>query len=803
MARNGDIRSTFKAVPKKRPLTTQNDGFMLDNITLSSSDVSTNSSTDVSGSKREKGSKKISHTDKNSNGTKQHTISNGPSLRLNLTNERGSEESSAKGMKSPVKLRISPRKKQAPSLSLPPAAQDPESMDEDDLPTPKAVQRPRTDASAANISFDSTSTLSAPPPSSQMSVGSSSMRIVKDGQEMVTNSSSDVEILETDEVEKASDSADSDSEDDIEALIARKRQTLAVERTSMSTEPEELKKEGYDLRDRDSKRVKRHPHSPSSKSYPTPPRKDSKRSLQALLERHRAEAEVEEKIRAMEEHTRMADERLAAQQKALDDDDGEMAINAEQTLNAQDDTDFQVKRALRNVDALEQEVRFHFFDSVLEQDPTRLPFPETTKEWHECVQILKEDDSRDQAVTSGFLADLCRVKALPLELQEWFLGEIIFEDRDEISHAYVHILAECAKHEPISSLLDLPMLRDSMTRLGARDEIIYEAPAGAEEPAPPDLRRLVKTGRRGLSNFLLLLSRLRDRLSPKTQEAALYFCSLMLLDADLSMHAPLLARAEQTISDLMSGIPTAQVETLTPRLASRLLRKVEHPVLRSRLLSRLPSYPPHAALFQRQTAFLATTGHFPTVNELRDEALWQTVLSAAKGNQDFRTGEGADYAALAARFAMLDLAAGNGFGAFEFLGRPEEGVLRPWVGKMEEKKGQSRNRSRDGSRGISAQGTREGSEEVDGEGIGEGEGGKKVHSIFTKKYKVEKIDEREMQYNQRVKEVASWAGALNKSIRDVGASGVRKTECKATIAVFVRRLENAVRTRERDRKSVF
>lgn len=347
------------------------------------------------------------------------------------------------------------------------------------------------------------------------------------------------------------------------------------------------------------------------------------------------------------------------------------------------------------------------------------------------------------------------------------------------------------------------MLRDSMTRLGARDEIIYETPSDDEEPAPPDLRRPVKTGRRGLSNFLLLLSRLRDRLGPKTQEAALYFCSLMLLDADLSMHAPLLARAEQTISDLMSGIPTAQVETLTSRLASRLLKKVEHPVLRSRLLCRLPSYPPRAALFQRQVAFFATTGHFPTVEELRDEALWQKVLSATRGKQDFKTGEGADYAALAARFATLDLAVGNGFGAFEFFGRPKEGMLRPWVGKMEEKSGQSRDRSRDVSRGISAQGTREGSEEADGEGKEEGDGGKRVHSIFAKKYKVEKIDEREVEYNKRVQEVANWAGALNKSIRDVGASGVRKTECKATIAVFVRRLENAVRTRERDRKSVF
>lgn len=197
------------------------------------------------------------------------------------------------------------------------------------------------------------------------------------------------------------------------------------------------------------------------------------------------------------------------------------------------------------------------------------------------------------------------------------------------------------------------------------------------------------------------------------------------------------------------------------------------------------------------------TGHFPTDEELRDEASWQKVLSATKGNQDFRTGEGADYAALAARFAMLDLAVGNGFGAFEFLGRPDEGVLRPWAGKVEEKRGASRDRSRNVSKGISAQGTREGSEEVNGEGTGEGEGGKKVHSIFSKKYKVEKVDGREVEYNNRVQEVATWAGALNKSIRDVGASGVRKTECKATIAVFVRRLENTVRTRERDRKSVF
>ena len=118
------------------------------------------------------------------------------------------------------------------------------------------------------------------------------------------------------------------------------------------------------------------------------------------------------------------------------DNDVDLARRAATTLDNQDDADLRLRQALDRMDALEQEVKFHFFDSVLEDDPTRLSFPDLEPRWAKWMQILQSEsssheamitltieDSKSMEYAASFVADICYSRSVPAELQEWCLGE--------------------------------------------------------------------------------------------------------------------------------------------------------------------------------------------------------------------------------------------------------------------------------------------------------------------------------------------------------------------------------------------
>jgi len=166
---------------------------------------------------------------------------------------------------------------------------------------------------------------------------------------------------------------------------------------------------------------------------------------------------------------------------------------------------------MQRMDALEQDVHFYFFEKTEDNVSTRPPFPSSGLPDAKWANLLKEKSSRDEHILSGFTADMARLKALPDDIQEWMLGEILFEHREDLAWAYVDVLESCSKHHDSSPLLDMPMLRDSLERLCAREDIVYHDTDAAERKLPPEGQRPARAGRRGLQRFLSLLSKLSTK----------------------------------------------------------------------------------------------------------------------------------------------------------------------------------------------------------------------------------------------------------------------------------------------------
>ena len=350
-----------------------------------------------------------------------------------------------------------------------------------------------TGRSGPGASFQSTSTLSAPPPSSQMS-HSSSRRIYQDGALAVTNSSSDIDPIGPMDEDTASD----DTLVDFDAILSRKRRKMSPPPTSLPTPSTERR-----LRPRmnDAKVT------PSGKQ--DPPRIMYKFSLTSLLEEKRREEQLNARLSELEQSI----QRLHEAEKGADSPDTEdlgLVVSAAEVDDDGEEAGTRLKHAMQRMDALEKDVTFHFFEVGHEEHAARLAFPAERLPKKGWTTLLLETASRTQTILSGFAADMASVEALPGEVQEWMLGEILLEQREDLCYAYMGVLEACARHDNSVDLLDVSMLRDCFSRLGARSDIL-------ENSTVTQTKAVAVKGHKpsgvtsGLQNLVVLISKLSQR----------------------------------------------------------------------------------------------------------------------------------------------------------------------------------------------------------------------------------------------------------------------------------------------------
>lgn len=231
-------------------------------------------------------------------------------------------------------------------------ATDPGTEDDDLPPMPmsKSSHGSRTKSYPrhfANTSFQTTSTLSAPPPSSQLS-RSSSRRIVRDGVPLVTNSSPDHTPVEL------NTDSDSDLEDLNASLVLHKRQ-----QESPPTSNERPQRRH--LRSRPQPRLRS-----QLSSTREPPRKKLKFDFQSIVKSAKHQAESSARVKALEDSVMELDK--AAVNRSTADAALENGLQAAVAGDA--NATFKLKSAIRRFDAFEKATTFHFFDAPARSTPT-------------------------------------------------------------------------------------------------------------------------------------------------------------------------------------------------------------------------------------------------------------------------------------------------------------------------------------------------------------------------------------------------------------------------------------------------
>ncbi|GAM89647.1 hypothetical protein ANO11243_076860 [Dothideomycetidae sp. 11243] len=500
---------------------------------------------------------------------------------------------------------------------------------EDDTPQPRAQKTVVANATV-NMSFQSTSSLSTALPSSQLSTMSSSQRIWKNGEQMVTNSSSEAEEMES--IAGESSAEDDEEVDDIELLIFSKQRELAAKKEEDGTRAGVVKIEEEYL-PRHLRRNK--PKPPPPKSYPTPPRNAYKHSLAAMLQRRKQDAAVESRLEALREEDRDAQDELDVPTMTSSEDNDISAEQANIAITGLDDPDGRVKLALDRMDALQREVHFHFFDQSGPQDVSRTEFPESDDvRWDPWVRLLGEDD-------------------------------------EKVCDAYARLLVECGRHDSPKEMLNIETLQNSLIILGARRHLINPTleplrKAHAQDGECPPKRF------HNLSSLISFLAAVSPSLDSCTRDHAIRYISLLLADTTVIGNIVLHEQVRSCFCTLLATVSDADFEPSTDTIAASILAQLKDAILVWRVVSVLPmaSHDERAAVFARRLAFAYLTGQTPpTTTALIKPDTWTTIHSII-ASESFSISDKTDYAALAARVRLLSTAIGPGFSDFTFLSAP-------------------------------------------------------------------------------------------------------------------------------------
>ncbi|TKA69650.1 hypothetical protein B0A55_08122 [Friedmanniomyces simplex] len=289
-------------------------------------------------------------------------------------------------------------------------------------PPPKTERAPAPSRAAA-ASFSSFSTLSSVPISSQ----TSSKRIVKNGLQAVTNSDS----------ASADDSGDELA--DIETFIPRKKPRMtpppayATRRVPLQGTVKPDHQQTTRLPDHSSRSRSHTPRLP-----PSPPRTEYKHSLLKMVKANEKQKQQRTRVAEIEAQVAEAEKQRKAQEameEATNLDAQTMA--AEIAENSEDGE--RLGTAMERTEALQVEVTYNFFLEKPVKAPRQL-FPVKGLGEESFAHIIRDDQAREQACLTGFMADLAAEGRLSPACISWFVRQMVSVPREELCEAYLEVV---------------------------------------------------------------------------------------------------------------------------------------------------------------------------------------------------------------------------------------------------------------------------------------------------------------------------------------------------------------------------
>ncbi|KAJ9635459.1 hypothetical protein H2199_008462 [Coniosporium tulheliwenetii] len=323
----------------------------------------------------------------------------------------------------------------------------------------------------------------------------------------------------------------------------------------------------------------------------------------------------------------------------------------------------QLAQAMDKTDALQQDEVWHFFQDG-DTRPAERTFPSRSLPPESWVMMLKSRETREQAFTSGCVQMIAATKALPEELVTWMMDELVYQTREDLTHAYLRTLQSCGTRA--GECLTPSRLHQLFRDLSAKQEAID--PSGSLVPSrqPDDISNPPLPP--GLRWLLELLRILAPGFGNETRSAALNIALRLCFDASVLADGRIQHCVQETTSALIDSIPAALAEETLHASALSIFNNVKPPLLRLRLAAALPTHTPRQAKLARRLAlaFFMNDSRFLTYS-LTEPKLSRTVARYLLKSRSFRIDRKTDYLALATKIDLLDLALGAGFSDLSFL----------------------------------------------------------------------------------------------------------------------------------------
>ncbi|KAK4991261.1 hypothetical protein LTR66_006593 [Elasticomyces elasticus] len=575
-------------------------------------------------------------------------------------------------------------------------------------------------ANPLRSSFSSLTTL---PASSQ----SSSRRMVQHGSFVVTNS--DSESIEQD--------SDSSLEDLDDLLAARKKRKLS------SSPPSTAKiKEASTSRSQRSSHVRQlYSRKRETWAPPPPPKTSYKFNLSSLLDQQADEMAAARRIAEMEASLARAKQSPGPQVVAEDIkhdstlDSGVVASIGDGVEDPQ--MAERLVQAMKRTDVLDEDAAFHFFVREQEAEMKRLPFPVGHLSSHGLNEMFKDPTKRAQACVTGFAADMAALQALPDEVLSWMINE------------------------------------------GARKDLLSPDLGRVELPSSSRTQNQSWQPPSGVQHFTHVLSRVAHMLSFDAQRFSLVALLLLSIDEGILPDGGLLDAIEDAIAAVVDSMPDAEMENTTESIANLVRTSIPHPTLQHTVLTSVPSFTARLHAMKRQLALEFVLGNAedraeghgsrqPTDVGLFDD------LGVLLDKLEYAINEQTDYAVLAARISMMDIAISAGFSKPAFVATTA-----------------SLPRTKNSDTDTEPELERSGSE-------------KPVNRFLRASVSaLPPPSPEEQAFNLAVDSLVQHLRQTASQIRDSGASHMRRTEAKSALEGLACRLEYAVRTRPKPKKGVF
>lgn len=471
-----------------------------------------------------------------------------------------------------------------------------------------------------------------------------------------------------------------------------------------------------------------------------PPTATYKHSLLNMAKQRAKEAASEAKIAKAESEMQEA-ERLQAWRDRSSSTKVEPKTMAKEFAQDSEEEERMIM-AMERTEVLKGEEAFYFFRGEADEK-TQLDFP--VGELSTCgLSSLQEESKWQQACTSGFLAIVASQRELPGELVARVHNQIFHEPSEEVCEAYVSILDALVRsqHNLPDLAFSLSETHPGQTVRDAEDDV--KVKGGTSLPTR-------------LRHALMTMAVLAPQIATVDQACALAELILLNNDEDVRNNMEMQLEIERAMSSILQSHTSNQDLEVVFR---ETIRQILHASsisrhLLSRAIASLPATTlPLHQLRRKLALHILLDASIDENIDTNSPSTGVRLLLRLKKHTSFHISESTDYTTLHSLIDLLDIAIDVGFSDFAFLSQEDHSQHKEAPKRL----------------------------------FG--------HAAVAS-------SPAEVAFNAQIDDLVSHLRSMGSKIRDAGTSHLKRTEAKSALERLIIRLEVAVRTKPRPRKSVF